>query len=169
MHAALTNNKLSQIKNQYWFQNFIALIEEFKQKFEQNPVDSCVVVIMSHGECNTVLTKDMQYINLWEQIVYQFDNLHCPVLLGKPKIFIIQACQTFKVPSRTEEDAIPLPQKTVPRVTDMLVCMSTTPGFKAHRDPYLGTWYIYTVTKVFMENAHRMDVVEMMRKVRSYE
>lgn len=53
---------------------------------------SLVVCIMSHGLEGTVAGSDGRFVNI-NKLKYQFSFEKCPDLYGKPKIFIIQACQ----------------------------------------------------------------------------
>ncbi len=56
-------------------------------------VDSCVLAILTHGKKGDHLygvdgnTVDMA------TIVKMFDGKNCPKMIGKPKLFIIQACR----------------------------------------------------------------------------
>jgi hypothetical protein len=50
-------------------------------------------------------------------------------------------------------------------MSDILIGYSTLPGFKSHRDVYLGTWYIQAVCEVFMEHACDTDVEDMLKMV----
>ena len=50
------------------------------------------VCILSHGIENAIAGYDGRWINL-NKIKYKFAYNSCPSLYGKPKIFIIQACQ----------------------------------------------------------------------------
>lgn len=84
---------------------------------EDHSDEDCVVVaIMSHGkllhsfdkktdvECHSILSHDKySYIQArddvypLQQILEYFTDERCPTLKGKPRIFLIQACQGEKV------------------------------------------------------------------------
>ncbi|KAI9564873.1 caspase 8 [Daphnia sinensis] len=51
-----------------------------------------VVCFLSHGIENAILCYDGFYVNT-NELKYKFSLGNCPSLYGKPKIFIIQACQ----------------------------------------------------------------------------
>ena len=81
----------------------VFLSQEIKKKLEilqqenHRKHDLLLVCILSHGAKGFVLGTDMQQVNIEEEICYLFDGDSCPQLLGKPKIFIIQACQGGKI------------------------------------------------------------------------
>jgi len=140
---------------------FEMIITLFKKKMKKDPPASVVVAIMSHGEGDKLNLTEGDDIDKWDDLVYKFDSKQCPQLQGVPKIFIIQACQ-----GRTGEDRkMPEQPKRDPQVADTLVCFSTIPKYVSHRDRWVGCWYIYCLTKVFMENAHRMDIIDMLDEV----
>lgn len=65
----------------------------FRSMEEHSKVDSCIVVFMSHGRDDTsFFTSDNQYLTVHE-VVESFNNRECPLLMGKPKIFIFQFCR----------------------------------------------------------------------------
>ncbi|CAL8141127.1 unnamed protein product [Orchesella dallaii] len=135
--------------------NVLKILDDFKSKFAQRPSGSCVVYIASHGEFSTIQSSDHQSINLYKHVIYNFDSERCTELIGKPKIFIIQACQRFQT------DAAAPDRRQVP-IDHAIVCFSTIPGYVSNRDLYLGTWYTYCLAKVFMEEAHHMPLVKML-------
>jgi len=51
-----------------------------------------VLCILSHGHRSVVYGVDGVDVSL-EQLEMQFDGEHCGQLVGRPKLFLIQACQ----------------------------------------------------------------------------
>ena len=51
-----------------------------------------ILCIMSHGSVNKIFGSDGKRISL-DAISAQLNNHNCPVMIGKPKLIIIQACQ----------------------------------------------------------------------------
>ncbi|XP_057370271.1 uncharacterized protein LOC130691350 [Daphnia carinata] len=51
-----------------------------------------VVCLLSHGVENAILCSDGRFVNI-NELKYEFSLNNCPSLCGKPKIFIVQACQ----------------------------------------------------------------------------
>lgn len=62
---------------------------------------SLVVCLMSHGGKGTICGIDGVEVSL-NRIKYAFNSFDCPSLMGKPKIFIIQACRgDLQLPRRS--------------------------------------------------------------------
>ena len=51
-----------------------------------------VLCILSHGESGVVFGTDCKPVEI-EQLVTCFDGQQCEQLVGRPKLFLIQACQ----------------------------------------------------------------------------
>jgi len=103
-----------------------------------------------------VLMADDVEINYWEKLIYQFDGARFGQGKDKPKIFIIQACNTFGTQTQTN----PLPPLTTD-LTDTLVSSCTLPGTYAWRDPYKGSFYIHCLAQVVMHEAWRTEAQKL--------
>ncbi|XP_077382960.1 caspase-2 isoform X3 [Festucalex cinctus] len=67
-------------------------IETFRRRPEHRTVNSCVVCLLSHGVEGAVYGTDGQLLQL-QWVFEAFDNVRCPLLQNKPKMFFIQACR----------------------------------------------------------------------------
>ena len=86
-------------------------------------------------------------------------------LLGKPKLFFIQACRADVEDDSTRIDY----EKTLcpPDSSDILVAYSTIYGELAHRDIDNGSWFIQTLLKQISTHAyneHLMDIMILVNK-----
>ncbi len=52
-----------------------------------------LLVVLSHGYPNGLVTSDQTRMNIQQDIIPIFDGENCPAMQGKPKVFIIQACR----------------------------------------------------------------------------
>ena len=77
------------------FQEIAIKLQEFSELADHKHADACVVCILSHGEEGYIFGTDGRKI-LLDSILSLFDNSHCKNLIGKPKIFIVQACRGGK-------------------------------------------------------------------------
>ena len=67
-------------------------VEEFSQMEEHEASDMCIVVVLSHGKEGAVISREGDGVSVaW--IIDQFNSKRCPALVGKPKLFILQACR----------------------------------------------------------------------------
>ena len=88
------------------YKNIISLLQfqqtvQVLQSFAKNPLhegaDSTVVVFMIHGKGgnlneNTLIeTADSEIPS--EKVISFFNNNNCPLLKGKPKMFLFQCCR----------------------------------------------------------------------------
>ncbi|XP_076358062.1 caspase-2-like isoform X2 [Tachypleus tridentatus] len=170
------------LKTDLTSQQIIDVVEAFSKKPEHEHVDSCVVIILSHGEYDIVYGTDAEEIRI-EKILDCFNNESCPLLQGKPKMFFFQACrgknydigvskynQPDAKPSRHGGTAeIPYTAETVirrlPTWTDMVISYSTVAGYISLRNNIFGSWYCQALTSVLMNHAHDVELSHMLLKV----
>ncbi|CAG2114575.1 unnamed protein product [Medioppia subpectinata] len=114
--------------------------------------DCVVVVVLTHGDGHNLWAKNVKYPT--ETLFEYFNGNRCPTLIGKPKIFIIQACRGGKVdpgstlralgptPAFTSAPTTPQRIYTIPTNADFLVYYSTSPGHYSFRNPVTGSYFI---------------------------
>ncbi|PIK46501.1 putative caspase-3 [Apostichopus japonicus] len=135
---------------------------------------SCFILIISSHGIETEITKDGQ-TGKKESIVLvdssqvtvdairdYFDGWSAPKLVGKPKVFVIQACRGIKsargILDRSDcnppAQVIPTPptQLSRPENADVLIAYSTSPGTRSWRNEQEGTWYINCLCKAIAHN-----------------
>ena len=112
-----------------------------------------ILAVLSHGRDGQVVTSDGLPVDT-EDIYARFNNTNCPLLQGKPKFFIVQACRgdetDVSFPDRNEMfadlgpnrkrnrtrgdyDTVPIPtygelNTARPNWEDMIIAYSTIPG-----------------------------------------
>ena len=121
--------------------------EEFTDLRVENPLrhsDAFVCCVMSHGQKGSVFGSDGNAL-LVDDITSTFNGKRCPVLLNKPKVFIIQACQGQNIQEGIAADS------STPVDADFLVFMATTENNKAWRNPKHGSWFIQSLCKQLEE------------------
>lgn len=95
-----------------------AVLEEAANPVHHKNADCLVVVLMSHGTWDNIEGVDGMALHLRNDVYELFSNENCPTLLGKPKVFIVQACRGPYEDSGTwgpqdQADASPLPLSLV--------------------------------------------------------
>ncbi|XP_062354055.1 caspase-8-like [Cinclus cinclus] len=128
-------------------------VKEYSKKDHRN-MDCFVCFIFSHGEKDKIKGVDDKCVNI-DELVSCFTGTNCPSLAGKPKVFIIQACQgSTHHPSVTVEadssghlevDASPL--TSIPDKADILIGMSTVEDYLSFRSRKTGSVYIQSLCK----------------------
>jgi hypothetical protein len=123
--------------------------------------DSFVFCISSHGENNRVFGSDTMSISVYD-LVSKMQK--CPTLIGKPKLFFIQACRTPSSDDHATVNRDGDPPAHIPNnpEADTAIFWATTRQNAAFRSSRDGSWFVVSLYKVFTENSHRMDLVSMM-------
>lgn len=137
--------------------------------------DCFVCVILSHGEEGIIFGTD-KAVEIKELTTY-FKGDACPGLIGKPKIFIIQACRGYQTDEGAhvnvvdalpmEEDELPLVPQYIklPIEADFLFAYSTVPGFYSWRNGVNGSWYIQALTEMLEKYGENMEIQKLLTKV----
>lgn len=66
--------------------------------------------------------------------------------------------------SRVQSDSSVQKQK-LPTINDVLLCYATVPGFEALRDTVDGSWYIESMCKMWSQNAHNKELMDLLSYV----
>ncbi|XP_065260919.1 caspase-6 [Emys orbicularis] len=141
--------------------------------------DCFVCVFLSHGEDNHVYAYDAK-IKV-QTVTNMFKGDKCPSLVGKPKIFIIQACRGDQHDdpvivhdavdssvdksnvNETEVDAAAI--YTLPAGADFLMCYSVAEGYYSHRETLNGTWYIQDLCEMIRKYGSSLEFTELLTLV----
>ncbi|XP_064642498.1 cell death protein 3-like isoform X2 [Lineus longissimus] len=175
-------------KRELTAQEIRTAVRQFAVKPQLNQVDSCVFAIMTHGENGEVYGVDDELVPL-DSLVQLFEGEHCPALVNKPKMFIIQACRgkkkdagfagfdaTDSVPpvdmektisdfQRMSIDDVAVLKQKLPTLTDTLIAYSTIPGYVSWRNTTTGSWFIQSICEIFAEHAHHQDALSLLTMV----
>uniref|UniRef100_A0A3B3TFV0 Caspase family p20 domain-containing protein n=1 Tax=Poecilia latipinna TaxID=48699 RepID=A0A3B3TFV0_9TELE len=101
--------------------------------------------LQDHGSLHKVCGVDSQPLAI-KEIRRYFVATKQPALTGKPKVFLIQACQGDKIQrgvlqKDAEEDSL----TSIPEEADFLVAVSTVEDHVSFRDKTNGSWFIQSV------------------------
>jgi caspase 7 len=124
---------------------------------------------MTHGKRDgKIFAADGEFMvqDLWENFIGD----KCPSLIGKPKLFFVQACRgsmtdpgvLYKPKPKTrlcqsdavDAKAVNVDNFVIPTLADLLVMYSTAEGFYSFRNPIDGSWFIQALCEEFRENSH---------------
>lgn len=135
--------------------------------------DCFVCAILSHGEEGVVFGTDGK-IEV-KQLLEPFKGNNCKGLIGKPKIFFIQACQGMqfdqgvgvntsdaKGEMEMERD---IQVHKIPSEADFLIAYSVVPGYYSWRNSANGSWFVQALSEVLAKHWRDMDLLTIMTRV----
>ena len=141
----------TQVHEDLGYRDIIRVIQRLSSETDHKDADCILVVVLTHGEEGTLYAHDHPYQS--EKIWEPFNDIRCPSLSGKPKIFFIQSCRgeefdpgitLTKKFVNTQHDSIPLEYKMT-NCPDYLVVYSTVEGFYSWRNTRHGSWFIQSL------------------------
>jgi hypothetical protein len=91
-------------------------LQDFAALSDHRDADMMILAVLSHGRDGHIYARDGSVIDT-EVIYSKFNNTNCPMLRGKPKFFIIQACRgdTTDVSMPEDEEFFDLDEKVPSR------------------------------------------------------
>ncbi|KAM5280165.1 caspase-8 [Ctenodactylus gundi] len=153
---------------------------KYYQSMDHSDKDCFVCCILSHGDKGIIYGTDGQEASIYKLTSY-FTGSQCPSLVGKPKVFFIQACQgenyhegvPVEIDSNHEEAYLemdmPFQKKYIPEEADFLLGMATVKNCVSYRDPTSGSWYIQTLCQNLRVRCPRGDDVLTILTEVNYE
>uniref|UniRef100_A0A182QTG5 Caspase n=1 Tax=Anopheles farauti TaxID=69004 RepID=A0A182QTG5_9DIPT len=153
-------------------ENIIKILEKVAKE-DHSDHDCLVVVVMTHGGRDDLAASDKSYDveKLWKP----FLGNGSPSLIGKPKLFFIQACRGTEVDAGVKVgnivadtvDSSPIAELkfVIPTMADVLVMYSTYDGHYSWRNPVNGSWFIQALSDELESNAHRKELLQMLTTV----
>lgn len=130
--------------------------------FNHSNYDAFIFSILTHGEEGLIYGTDGTVSSKDLTAVFK----HSTSLVGKPKLFFFQACQGHEYMDGMDVTDAPQENRvSVPAEADFLYAYSTVPGYYSWRNSVNGSWFIQSLTKVFEDNAERMDILRMLTRV----
>lgn len=122
--------------------------------------DSLIVCILSHGFEGAVYGSDSIPVGISD-----IQNVLCADenLSDKPKLLIIQACQQNDKNQQTR--SMNARTKSASQHANMVVAMSTVPGYVALRHSINGSWFIQTLCDTVTQYAASEHVMDILIRV----
>ena len=146
-------------------------------KRDHTKAQCLIVAILTHGgKGGSLYGVDGRLVEV-ETLTKFFTGRKCPSLVGKPKLFFIQACRGKKHDSavrgyeetdsfqQTNETADGLKEVFLPNQSDFLLSFSTVEGYVSWRHADYGSWYVRDLVEVFTKNAFDEHLLDMLTMV----
>lgn len=146
----------------------IKKVLNYYSKLDHVDRDCFICCILTHGEHGELWASDCKFPI--DTIFTYFLGNNCRSLIGKPKMFFVQACQGDRlddgvaVMSPDADDATSA-YFSIPTHADFLIAYSTIPGFFSWRNTQDGSWFMQAVIAVFNEYHHELDMLTMLTMV----
>nr|XP_042899844.1 caspase-3 isoform X2 [Parasteatoda tepidariorum] len=135
--------------------------------------DILVVCYMSHGNEGVVYSSDCKPIQITSLIDLMANK--CKSLIGKPKLFFIQACQGAQIqcgisnpvfsPQPVTNSSFDEYPNDTPYFVDVLVAVSTIPGFVSFASRNNNSWFIQALVENVEQFGHQKNFTDVMIKV----
>ncbi|MBN3278636.1 CASP3 protein, partial [Polyodon spathula] len=126
---------------------------------------SFVCALLSHGDEGVLYGTD-GCIEM-KRLTSIFRGDRCKTLVGKPKLFFIQACRGTELDGGIESDSIESdssPQK-IPVEADFLYAYSTAPGYYSWRNTASGSWFIQSLCDVLSKYGRELELMQILTRV----
>ncbi|PIK47457.1 putative caspase-6-like, partial [Apostichopus japonicus] len=139
-------------------------------KMDHSNTNCFVCVFLTHGDDGIIYGSDCESLRLKEDVFDTFRADKCRSLIGKPKIFIIQACRGLQADSQVQTGGAPNgydmresgAKVTIPTEADFLICYSSSEGHCSIRHSKRGSWFIQDLTRVLNEVGGQTDFIQML-------
>ncbi|KAK7922381.1 hypothetical protein WMY93_009283 [Mugilogobius chulae] len=125
---------------------------------------SFVCVILSHGDEGEIYGTDGPV--KFDLLTRYFKGNNCRKLLGKPKLFFIQACRGTDLDEGADvvDGAGDSTTHRIPVEADFLYAYATAPGFFAWRNSGEGSWFIQSLCEI-LNNHSDLELMQIMTRV----
>ncbi|OCT71262.1 hypothetical protein XELAEV_18034239mg [Xenopus laevis] len=129
-------------------------------------------IFLSHGEEGLIYGTDGAMPIKVLTTLFRGDN--CRSLVGKPKLFFIQACRGHEFDDGLEADSGSVndsletdanPRHKIPVEADFLYAYSTVPGYYSWRNPGMGSWFVQALCSVLNEYGKELEVMQILTRV----
>ncbi|XP_052471465.1 caspase-3 [Carassius gibelio] len=123
-----------------------------------------VCVLLSHGDDGNIYGTD-GCIEL-KQLFTLFRGDRCRSLVGKPKLFFIQACRGSDLDGGIEADSVSEENtQKIPVEADFLYAYSTPPGYYSWRNVGNGSWFIFSLCEMLSKYGKQLEIMQIMTRV----
>ncbi|KYO40552.1 caspase-7 [Alligator mississippiensis] len=145
-----------------------------RQVAEENHSDAAcfACIFLSHGEEGLIYGIDGPMAI--KQLTTLFRGDKCKSLIGKPKLFFIQACRGSEFDEGIQTDSGPAndaletdanPRYKIPVEADFLFAYSTVPGYFSWRNPGRGSWFVQSLCYILNEHGKQLEIMQILTRV----
>ncbi|XP_022672673.1 caspase-1-like isoform X5 [Varroa destructor] len=142
---------------------------KYWQDYDHSDCDAFVFCLLSHGERDLVYHTEGKMPT--DHLFAPFAGDQCATLVGKPKLFFIQACRgdwLDKGALATDQtDSTGGDVYRLPAHADFLICYSTVAGYYSWRNTCHGSWFVQALCDVLKRKdlLREHDILSLMTLV----
>ncbi|XP_038661605.1 caspase-3-like isoform X2 [Scyliorhinus canicula] len=136
-------------------------------KRDHSQMASFVCIFLSHGDDGKLYGTDgFQEL---KELTSIFRGDRCRSLVGKPKLFFIQACRGTEFDAGVETDSVPeathASLSKIPIEADFLYAYSTAPGYYSWRNTGNGSWFIQSLCDILNSYGKELEIMQLLTRV----
>ncbi|XP_040903860.1 caspase-3-like [Toxotes jaculatrix] len=153
------------IANDQTVEDMVKLLLKASQE-DHSKNASFVCVLLSHGDEGVIYGTD-GYEKI-ETLTKYFKGYRCRSLLGKPKLFFIQACRGSALDDGAliETDSVEeQASERIPVEADFLYAYSTAPGYYSWRNTSNGSWFMQALCDKLQRYSGQLELMQIMTRV----
>ncbi|XP_030001760.1 caspase-3-like [Sphaeramia orbicularis] len=130
---------------------------------------SFACVLLSHGDEGVIYGTDG--CEKLDDLISCFKGAKCKSLVGKPKLFFIQACRGSQLDDGIEADTIETDSvggqgvEKIPIEADCLYAYSTAPGYYSWRNTCNGSWFIQSLCEMLQKYRGELELMQILTRV----
>lgn len=124
---------------------------------------SFVCALLSHGEDGLLYGVDDSMPI--QKLTSLFRGDRCKTLVGKPKLFFIQACRGTELDSGVETDSGSGSEEEAHRIpveADFLYAYSTVPEYYSWRNTVNGSWFIQSLCEMLKLHRRQLELIQIL-------
>lgn len=144
-------------------------VEQMKQvltavsKEDHSSAASFICVLLSHGDEGVFFGTDGSIELKYLTSLFRGDR--CKSLVGKPKLFFIQACRGTDLDAGIETDSADDEGTRIPVEADFLYAYSTAPGYYSWRNTMTGSWFMQSLCEMVNKYGRELELLHIMTRV----
>ncbi|XP_034544015.1 caspase-3a [Notolabrus celidotus] len=144
-------------------------VEKMKQvlvsasKEDHSCYASFVCVLLSHGDEGVFFGTDGSVELKYLTSLFRGDR--CKSLVGKPKLFFIQACRGTELDAGIEADSGDDGTTKIPVEADFLYAFSTAPGYYSWRNTMTGSWFMQSLCEMLSKYGRELELQHILTRV----
>nr|XP_040031062.1 caspase-3-like [Gasterosteus aculeatus aculeatus]XP_040031063.1 caspase-3-like [Gasterosteus aculeatus aculeatus] len=153
------------VANDQTVDQMIQLLVKVSKQDHSNSA-SFVCVLLSHGDEGVIYGTDG--FEKLDDLTKFFKGDRCRSLVGKPKLFFIQACRGTELDEGSQIEADSVGGQTSDRIpveADFLYAYSTAPGYYAWRNTQNGSWFMQSLCEMLRRFSGQLELMQIMTRL----